>query len=319
MTTVAIIGGGVAGLSLAYVLAKRSNPPQKILVFDSDSFAPACSLRSTAIVAPRGVSAGYSELGDELVAAFTCFKQHIEVDKPQGIFPVKQFSGASTKLEAFKLRYPHGVEKSSIGFLTLKDALYIAEEDAFMVDPAIYLNWLREEAKNVIFINEFVIEVSDDGVVKTQANEWATDKVVFTSGVHNTLLGPARSKKVQGAYFEFSDVDLGSTPISVTLDGDNFIYHAHTKKLLIGSTTDERIHFLPNETKLSEIYRRLASRLTFSLPPLSTGVVRVGLREKAPKRKPYILGEGKFWSIGGFYKNGWSLGLYKARELSQQI
>ncbi len=84
MTTIAIIGGGIAARSLLYVMAKK-NIREKVLVFYSDSFAFPCSLHSTAIVAPRGVSTGHSALGDNLYEGFVRFSRHVEEDFPRGV------------------------------------------------------------------------------------------------------------------------------------------------------------------------------------------------------------------------------------------
>jgi glycine/D-amino acid oxidase-like deaminating enzyme len=130
LTTIAIIGAGIAGQTLIYTLAKEGKKFAKILLFDSDTFAPTCALRSTAIVAGRGVSSGLSDLGDLLCASFQSFVQHVFQDAPDGVYPIKQYTGAQTKLDQFQKRYPQGSLTSSIDQLQFRSEFYLAIEDA---------------------------------------------------------------------------------------------------------------------------------------------------------------------------------------------
>lgn len=318
----------MAGLSLAYLLAKQENTSKKILVFDSNSFAQTCSLHSTAVVAGRGVSEGHSALGDALVKAFETFKLHVKQDSPQGIYPIKQHTVSITKLDSFKLRYPSATECASAGIVSFQKPQMTFSEDAFLVDPEVYLDWLRHKAKNKVeFIPEFVTHVSEEGelTLKTQSGaEWKAHQIVFAAGSWNPLWNSTRelkikSQKVHGAYLEFSNVEYGHESFSLTFEGDNFIYHGQTKKLLIGSTTDQKANLLASSKKLLEIYQRLTFQLQMKLPDFHSGEIKVGLREKAPKREPYISHNGNLWSMGGLYKNGFSLGMFLANSLIQKM
>jgi hypothetical protein len=326
LTTLAIIGGGIAGRSLIYTLAKRKNNFSNITLFDSDSFARTCSLRSTAIVAPRGVSAGHSDLGDLLLAAFQTFTQHVEQDCPQGVFPITQYTGALTKLDQFKNRYPQGSAcKATVSF-GLKDETYLATDPAFMIETNTYLKWLLDESAQLPLVirNEFVINLkeSDSGIELTTQNGVSTcfDKVIFAGGFYNQYWNSTKAAKpVQGSYFEFLETDFGSESFSLTLESDNLVYQALSKTLLIGSSTQNDSHEMPPLQKLKEIYSRLSQRLELKLPPMESGKILTGIREKGAKRSPYVSLEGKTARIGGFYKNGYSLGLHLGRELINQF
>lgn len=321
MTTLAIIGGGIAGRSLIYALAKKGFSASEILLFDSDNFARTCSLRSTAIVAPRGVTTGHSDLGDTIAEAFRTFSSHVELDKPQGVYSITQYTSALTKLDQFKKRYPCGSDSNQF----FKNAIYTAKENAFMIDPKQYMDWLLSFSSSLPFKLEkdIVIKVEEEGTrfkLTTQNQKvFIADKVIYCGGSYNRYWQPTKSgKPVQGSYLEF-DFDLGTESLSITLEGDNFIYHAHSKKLLIGSTTDDLLHEIAPATDLKAIHGRLTERLSFTLPDFNKGVVRVGLREKAQKRAPYLYQEGQKFYLGGFYKNGYSLALHLSEKLIQTL
>src|SRR5690349_14322470 len=125
----------------------KKNFHQKILVFYSDNFAFPCSLHSTAIVAPRGISTGHSALGDELVQSFDRFERHVKEDRPLGVHEVPQYTGAITKLESFQKRYPVGSKVTSIGNVGLNEEVYFAEEKSYLIRPRDYMDWLLKESR----------------------------------------------------------------------------------------------------------------------------------------------------------------------------
>ena len=329
MTTLAIIGGGIAGRSLIYALAKGKKTFTKIILFDSDDFAQTCAFRSTAIVAARGVSAGHSDLGDLLMSAFASFTQHFDEDRPPGIFPITQYTGAISKLDHFQKRYPDGEVVQSTPHFLLKTPTYLAYEDAYMVDPEIYLGWLKDESVGVDWKTEFVTEVqkTDNGfLIQTQLGQaYDVQEVVFAGGNYNRYWKPVassgvqKSQAVQGSYFEFQNCYLGDESFSLTLEGDNLVYHAHTQKVLIGSTTEANHLLVGVEKALNEIYYRLEERLELGLPPLNSGEIKIGLREKAAKRSPYLERNEQGWWFGGLYKSGYSLGIHLGRELACKL
>jgi glycine/D-amino acid oxidase-like deaminating enzyme len=326
LTTLAIIGAGIAGRSLIYALAKEKKSYSQIVIFDSDTFARTCSFRSTAIVSQRGVSSGHSELGDLIVNGLTTFSSHVQSDLPRGIFPITQYSGATSKLDQFKKRYSQGEVTKSVASFPLKTDVYFASEEAYLVDPDLYLNWLTDEAKNLplVWRDDFVLSChpKNGGVsLRTQSGEdFQFDQVVFTGGAYNRFWGEQKvGRGVQGSYYEFNSFDLNCDSFSLTLDGDNIVYHSHSKKLLVGSTTFDLSHDLANQTELSQIYNRLKDKISFPFPAIESGRVITGLREKASKRRPYLYQDGQKYWLGGLYKNGYSLSLHLAYELVKKL
>jgi glycine/D-amino acid oxidase-like deaminating enzyme len=307
LTTIAIIGGGIAARSLLYMMAKK-NIRSKILIFYSDKFAFPCSLHSTAIVAPRGISTGHSPLGDELVQGFDRFQRHFQEDHPEGVITVPQINGALTKIEAFTKRFPDGKET---------DGMYLAHEEAFLVRPKDYLDWLLKEAKkklDVEVVSDFVTEVHGEKIRTIDGKEFHAEKIFFTTGVQNELWCGKKTKSVQGSYLEFQDVS-GEASFSLTLEGNNLIFDQERKTLLIGSTTKESALYLPPEKTLLQVYEFLKERWSFPLPEFSQGIIRTGLREKGPKREAYVVREGNHITIGGLYKNGYRLSLHLAEKV----
>lgn len=329
MTTLAIIGSGIAGRSLIYTLAKEEKSFEKITVFYSDSFTSPCTINSTAIVAPRGLSSGHSPLGDLLMAGFNEFSHHVELEFPAGVEKIIQYTGETKKLDTFKARYPNGkVQK-----LFLKNETYIATEDAYIIDPTLYTDWLLSETKamkssHLEIIQDMVIAVEENERVhiKTQdGRSHSFDKVIFAGGNYNRFwkdLAPTSklksSKPVQGCYLQFEQINLDRESFSLTLDGDNLIWNRPLKRLLIGSTTEDTGHLLPPMEELKAIYQRISDAVELELPPMDQGEIKVGLREKAQKREPYLFQEGHKIFVGGLYKNGYTLSLKMSKDLSHR-
>lgn len=321
MTTIAIIGGGIAARSLLFAMAKKKIS-EKILVFYSDSFAFPCSMHSTAIVAPRGISTGLSPLGDQLHAGFERFGNHYDNDQPEGVIVVPQYTGAVTKIDSFKNRYPEGKKARQAGHLLLNEECYLANESAYLIRPREYMDWLLKEAQknlNIQMINSFVTKMDEGNITTVDGKEFRVDEIVFATGTQNDLwqnLFPEKknTKPAQGCYLEFSGVKMGES-ISLTLEGDNLIYDSEKETLLIGSTTRESRTELPPEKELFEIYQNLARRIDEDLPDFRQAIIKTGLREKGPKREPYILQSGKYSMLGGYYKNGYSVSLMMAEKL----
>ncbi len=327
MTTLAVIGGGIAGRSLIYTLANQKNDFSTILWFESDSFAFSCTLHSTAVVAPRGVSTGLSVLGDQISSGFNTFSDHVKTFHPQGVKLITQWTLASEKIQSFKNRYPESREVTEIFGVKLNTPHELAQEDAYLIEPATYLEWLwaNSHDEKINRIEDFVIEVIGSEIKTQKGKNFQADKIIFATGVNNYLWKDLfadsklkHTKVVQGSYLEF-DFDLNQKDFSVTLDGDNLIYHADNQKLLIGSTTSEVLHELAPLHELKEIYSRIGQKLNFKLPEFESGKVLVGRREKASKREAYILQSGSYYALGGFYKNGFSLALDQAQKLINQL
>lgn len=319
MTTLAIVGGGIAGRSLLYALAKEKGLVSKVHLFESPEFFHPCSLRSTAIVAPRGVSEGHSPLGNLLMEGFQTFKQHALFDDPDGVTPITQFTASSEKVPEFKLRYPHGSETNELTYLKLKKSVYLATENGFMIHPEVYLDYLLKKASQnlpLTVVQDLVTDVVPGSQVRlgTQKGEsFLFDRVIMAGGVANAYFGQ-KSQAVQGSYLRFEAPQFGPTPFSITINGDNLIYLPN-QYLLIGSTSMVTTHEMEPFRELRKVYGRIKSWVELKLPSIDAAETVVGLREKATKRMPYIKQEDKMIFFGGLYKNGFSLALSESRKV----
>ncbi len=330
MTTLAIIGGGIMGRSLLYTLAKEENCYSKVCLFSSDNITAPCTLHSTAIAASRGVTIGHSTLGDELVKGFKFFHRHIDIDRPDGVQKIFQYTVATKEIENFRKRYSNATLSSHF----LKESSCLATEEAFMIDPQNYLKWLTDKAVNFFadrlsFVEDFVYEVQVGEKIKIltlNGNAFYFDQVVFCCGSYNRFwknnVPDSRlqtSRPVQGSYLEFTDIFWNHPSFSLTIDGDNIVWNAPFKRLFIGSTSKECSHQLSPQKELYDIYDRLRSQSSLDLPKKELGKIRVGLREKAQKREPYVIFKDRIVFVGGLYKNAFTLSLKIAKEIAHQL
>lgn len=330
LTTLAIIGSGIAGRSLLYNLSKAPLKFDKITLFSADSVTDPCTFNSTAIVALRGVTKGVSTLGDLIHSAFHEFKSHIQSDGPAGVWKISQISAATEKLDSFKKRFPG----SKLDKIFLNDECEVFQEEAFLIDPKTYSDWLLNEARKNLGaklreINDLVTEVENTDQIKLKTHrrdEYEFDKAVFATGSYQRFwkaLAPddsvlETSKPAQGSYFEFNGVHLPFDSFSLTFNGMNLIWNKSLERLLVGSTTSDVCHLIPSSNELSKIYQELQKAISFPLPDIASGLIKVGLREKAKKREPYLFQEKSCVFIGGLYKNGYSLSIGMTKTLSHQ-
>ena len=330
MTSLAIIGSGIAGRSLIYTLAKEHDSFKSITLISSDNITSPCTLNSTAVASLRGITAGHSSLGDSLVEGFHFLSEHVRRDKPHGVEEIIQYSAATIKTENFKSRF----QDSQMSDDFLKIEALMAKEEAFLFDPQTYSQWLLENAMSsnrtsVELLNDFVVEIKEGEKIELRTmngKKLYFDKVVFACGSYNRFwkeMAPETklnsSKPAQGSYFEFLNVDWKMPSFSLTLDGDNVVWNAPFKRLYIGSTTKDSVHLMPPMKELDLIRERLQEKTTLNLPAVSEGQVKTGLREKAQKREPYIVRKNNVFFFGGLYKNAFTLSLPMSRTLSRQL
>lgn len=329
MKTLGIIGGGIVGKSLLFSLARKNGQKyDRVVIFESDDFAPACTARTTAMVASRGVQLGLSTLGDIIHQGITEFNAHVTEDSPRGVYPIYQISSALIKIPHFHRRYKSGVYfDNHYRDISFTRELPLFAEPAYFVAPDEYCSWLLERAQERLSIEEvreFVVSVDKDLNVKTlEGREFKFDHVVFAGSVNNKLWSSftedkkvMESKTVKGSYLHFKNIDWGRDSYSITMDELNVIYRAPTQEMLISATSaPSQNYFINDKELLRPVYDCFAAILNNKLPPFEQGAVITGLREKSVKREPYLVNEGNVSFLGGFYKNGFTLSLKMTKNL----
>lgn len=332
LARLAIIGGGIVGKSLLFSLAKEKRQKyDSITLYESDALAPACTERSTAIVAARGVLPGLSTLGDNIHQGISFFGQHVKNDHPAGVYPIKQVSSALIKQDAFFRRYQSFTKNSQFQELNFSQELPLFVEDAYYVKPTEYCQWLFNEAQkkmNVKVCHDFVTSLDKEGHIRTLGGESVQyDHVILAGGVKNHLWAGLvdepklkKTKSVRGSFLLFQNVSLFNASYSLSIDDLNFIYRKETQELLIGSTSQEsRLYGFDEKKDLTKIYDYFKELLLIKLPDISQAQIQIGMREKAPKREPYSGIDGRISYLGGLYKNGFTLGLKMATDVVRQL
>ncbi len=333
MTTIGIVGQGIVGLSLAFHLSRNKNKIKNIVLFNSEDFAPTCSYSSTSVASLRGTTRGHSPLGDLIVEGFEAFGEHIKKDSPDGVVPIWQFNGASEFGNEFLKRFPQSLKSNIAGEVRLKKEFQISKEKAFMVIPERYLPWLLEASQKNIeikLIHDFILKYEKDSKVKLfgqSGKEYVFDKVIFATGASSRFwrksekayLPLESSKPVQGTYLEFNDVSLPIDSFSLTLNGNNLVYRKQSQQVLIGASSIEVDHFLAQKNDLHQMHHFFQDILEIDLPDFQRGILKVGLREKAKKRTPYMIQDDQVYYLGGLYKNGFSLSYHLTEKLTHQM
>jgi hypothetical protein len=329
LTTLAIVGAGVLGRSFLFHLSQCASADFKIFLFDHSSFATSCSTHSTAVSSLRGTTKGHSPLGDLIVEGFADFKHHVEVDRPAGVAQALQLNASSGEKDSFFKRFSESKMINHFESILFNRSYHAQLEEAFIIHPEIYLSWLLEEAKrkiDITLVSDFVTGFEErDNLVEltTQSGEKTiADKVLFAGGVFNRFWqGKSefqfleKSRPIQGSYLHFKNYEGLSESLSITLDGHNLVFRKETKDLLLGASSEELVHELPQTEELKEIYDYFKASTNLSLPPWESGEILVGLREKAPKRSPYLLERNRVLFVGGLYKNGFSLSSLMAKKI----
>lgn len=265
--------------------------------------------------------------------SFERFSLHIKEDRPEGVFLGTQWTGTCEKIEELKKRYPDGKLTQGISDLKIQFSkeLYLMSESCFIIDPEIYLSWLRKETEKRLTVKRIkdhaldLIQTNGKFSVLTQKGETHNSDKLFTGmGNYHRLWKKSfpedsliqTSQAVQGSYLVYDNILFGNEYFSLTLNGDNLIYHPHTQKLIIGSTTVKSEHLLPDLKELKRIDSNLRGLLlSLKWPSFEEGHIITGLREKAKQRRPFLEKRNGLILSGGYYKNGYSLGLYLAERV----
>ena len=332
MRTLGVVGGGIVGKSLLFSLAIENRQKyDRVIIFESEAFAPSCTLRSTAIVAARGVLPGISPLGDLIHQGISEFRNHVKDYAPRGVYPITQINSALSKEDAFYRRYKEYFKADKVNHLHFTQELPLFVEEAHYVNAVEYCQWLFEKAReriDIVRINQFVTEIDQDlNVTTLDGEKFKFDHLILAGSIKNKLWSTlvedsklTQSKTVKGSFLSFSNIDWGKEGYSLSVDDFNLIYRASSQELLIGATSEQTEIYSTDELEpLISIYDFFSKIVDRKLPAVSSATLITGMREKSSKREPYLGHAGKVSYIGGLYKNGFTLSLKMAKSLVSQL
>jgi len=336
--TFIIIGNGVAAWRVNAEL-ERKFVDAKSLRVASETFAPACSFRSTAINCLRGTQRGISALGDLIVDSHEEFCAFMNKENPDGVLKTHEYQvwdpdsqESSTKWER---RFGAHEEFDSIEGLALGKTYRGVKSEAYLIDPYQFYQWHIGQFNNTEEIDDHVIEVTKYAgrhrIITQKGREVFADKIFLCAGhsspVFSSLISDAkclnylsRSKPVKGAYLYKAAVG-SELNFSLALEGKHLIFR--NGDLLIGSTSenDSSITYQDAEQTRS-LYDYVSKHLSDPgfLPKFDEMEIKVGVRHKGPKRTPFW-GEcaENIYGVFGLYKNGFSFSFKAAKDLVATI
>ena len=335
MQTIIIVGNGIAAKSVIFYLTDSSLIcPDKVRIIQiaDESLAPACSLRSTSTLAIRGVRAGVSELGDQLIEAFGLWNEFYLDFKPEGMHPIKHISLGDNEGH-FARRFAH-LEKDSI---MLNKQWTGVIESGYVLTPDILLNSIdqinqkRLKSYDYQFKKGFVssIDRSEKKIVYANKEECSYDQLVLATGAYSCLFFPeleeyGKTKIREGTYWSFrgnikDQFFKKYGPYCLNLLGMNLLYRPDVNEYVFGATTDDEQGLMaPNIEETQALFAKMSEhvRSFIDLPDFDSGNLSVGLRHQGPKRKPRTSHiPGDVFILDGAYKNGYMLSLVLAKDV----
>jgi len=330
-----IVGRGVAAQVFLDYLGKRKKQ-LKILGLHAPKLAPPCSLFTTSIISQNGVTKNNSQLGDWLYDAHAEAAAFMRTRRPAGVTACRQYhlrfakdGKSKTDLARRFLTAPKIHAIREINFSVPPDALAFSEE-AYCLAAIDFLNWFDREnhlsfSPPLMWREDFVNEVFQDGVTTLSGARYFADKIVFATGAAKDYLFHAEmkplAKRVPGSYLQIG-WDLGDKSFILSCKGMNLVYRHTDQIILLGGTTQldgvEAIDWCGLQD-----YLQKARELIPSLPAFDHWQSFSGIRQKGEKRLPYwgpcnVHGD-RHYEISSLYKNGFSLAFLAGAELSRLI
>jgi hypothetical protein len=286
-----------------------------------DSSFPTCSVNSTALVGLHGIQCGLSPLGDLLHNSFFQTEEFIKNHKPDGVTAMKRLH--VDRKEKLEDRFSHNREIVNQTFFAKEMGLGVFEQ-AYSFEPVSFMNWWSDRLFHFGLspVDEFVTAIEDDRVIGLK-EDYPFDLCINATGALGLKLGfGSPGTLVPGQYLVFNDVCFQDCAINdsfvVSNAGFNLIYNKQKSTLVYGGTDEKDELLCPKVSVLRKSLDQLLTRF----PQFNfTGdcQVKVGARQKAPKRMPQIIEQGNIFHICGLYKNGYTLCHALGQQLAQRI
>jgi hypothetical protein len=336
--SIIIIGNGVAANVLGYYL-RHSAGADITKVYDDSLMRPTTQL-STAHNCLRNSKRGLSKLGDLLVDASEEFDHFYKMHQPQGVYPshhIHLWRDDYSKAHKLHRRYQgNEYQSKNIPYFVsnFKKNMTRAENDAYVIDPKIYMEWLEEKTKYSKVINEQVQKIEENELLLRSGKKLTYDRLYLCTGQYTKyfqdifldqthLVG---SKPVAGTYLEFDLKDFNKEEFydlekafCFDIEEVNFVYKPDSKTILLGATStlgkENYLHDLDIEKMYAKIKTVLSGILT--LPAYEKARVITGIRQKGHRRLPFW-GEIRpnIFAVYGLYKNAFTFSNLAAKFLT---
>jgi hypothetical protein len=295
-----------------------------ITICGQDEIAPACSLRSTAVVALRGTKTGLSPLGDELHESYHLAKE--EYKKWKSVKPASLFHLIEEDDLKAQRRFQELALVQETPFLFHSENRIVKKEEAFIIDTDEFFNECRIKYPQINFKNIFITQIIKDEThlrLIGLKEEIKADMLFLCQGAYPSFYENVPMIPVLGSYLSFP-MKFDRESFSVSSKGYNLVYQDHKNRLLLGSTTEAKTFcYSPNSEELKNIFNHfmellpeLKGRIQFDQATVESGV-----RAKAKDRRMVVKkinDQPEIWIFNGFYKNGWSLPFLAAKLFLQE-
>jgi hypothetical protein len=339
-----VIGKGLAAQCFLFELSKEDENYSILQISDEESH-PACTFKTTSVVCLNGVKSDVTPLGDVLLESYEKTVEFIKKYKPDGIYSGSKFSlceqsdyGKSEFIRRFGDVHQYS---EFANMVHLKDRSYWGRRwECFLIEPEELMNWLGkniDKSLDVTSLKGEVIDFDYNGhIVLSNDDSYIAKNIIICAGAYSKHFFEEKisddilikSKVVPGKYITFENIDWGHENVVIQSKKSNLIYRAYSNQVMIGGTVIKNEKDLDNEELLKEQYDHLASLLgpELTLPEYNSGKIKLGLRHKGEKRRPFwgaidksLWQEAKIFGIFGMYKSGFSFPFFAAQEVVKEL
>ena len=340
MYDLTVIGNGIAANLFLLEILKKKN--QKVLQIHSEEQAPPCTQFSTGTVFLKGVEMGRSPLGDLIYRSYEEASDFFKKNKPPGVNIASLFyvcDGKKDTQEDFIRRF-----KTVEPINDFAPTPYFPNEkewgkawQGYIINPTAFRGYLNKSKNDC---GQGQLEVKEDLLVGVENGSdhitlrllsgevITTKKLILCTGAYTKLFEAIypempvinNSKVVPGSYLEADNIDLGESSFVLARSGQNLIYHAEFRKLIVGATHQMDETQAPDFKKLQSAHLNFSNLINIKLPPFESFAIKSGLRHRGVKKLPFWGRlEGEIYGIFSLYRNGLTFPFLAARELSESI
>lgn len=308
-----VIGDGFAARTILAALDKK----YRVLQVFCPNLFPKASASAGALASSFGAREGLSKLGDLNVASFRSFQRYIQKlglpFRPKEMSYFFDFQNAEDReKQRFLSRW--GEEN-----ISKNNRYWYAKDQAYLIDPALYLECLKNIYVNSIQSLEGRVDsYHNNEVLLYDGSKYTGNFIIDCTGAY----GDDKQHKIAfGAYFRVPYC-FNKEDFLLNLNGKNILYHHQQEQLIIGATTQDDKNMVANLTTMlswqSEV-DQLFNELNMPVVNWKAVGIITGLRSKAQKRIPNFSWRDSVFTVFGLYKNGLMYSVKALDELSIKL